>query len=164
MLIASEMMFFTGLIAAYLVLRGTAGPWPPPDQPRLPLAVTWVNTLVLVLSAVTMRRAVRAPAGADGPRFRSSLGATALLGTTFLAIQGSEWVRLIRHGLTVSTSMYGATFYALIGAHGTHVLAAVIWLLVLVAGPGRRGVDLLALYWYFVCGLWLVLFPLVYLV
>ncbi len=164
MLIASELMFFTGLIAAYLVLRGTAGPWPPPDQPRLPLTITWINTFVLMLSAVTMRRSVNGLGAGNEARFRSSLGATALLGTTFLVIQGSEWVRLIRHGLTVSTSMYGATFYALIGAHGTHVLAAVIWLLALFAGSRRRGVDLLALYWYFVCGLWAVLFPLVYLV
>jgi len=157
-------MFFTGLITAYLVLRGTAGPWPPPGEPRLPLAVTWVNTFVLLLSAATMRRAWRSLVSGRDARFRSSLAATALLGATFLLIQGSEWFRLIRHGLTVSTSMYGAMFYTLIGAHGTHVLAAVIWLLALAArSRSPRGVDLLAAYWYFVCGLWLVLFPLVYL-
>jgi heme/copper-type cytochrome/quinol oxidase subunit 3 len=169
--IVAELMFFTGLIGAYVVLRGSAGTWPPPDQPRLPLAVTWVNTFVLFMSCWTMYRAWCAHRDKDPVRLYRSLVETTLLGSAFLAIQGTEWVRLVHHGLTVSTSLYGATFYTLIGTHGLHVLAAVIWLVVVVARfHGDRfslkraaGTDLCALYWYFVCGLWAVLFPLVYL-
>ncbi len=171
MAIVAESMFFTGLIGAYVVLRGSAGSWPPPGQPRLPLAVTWANTFVLFTSCWTMHRAWCAHRDKKSDRLYRSLVETTLLGSAFLAIQGTEWTRLVHHGLTVSTSLYGATFYTLIGTHGLHVLAAVIWLVVVVArfrgdrfSLGRAaGVDLCALYWFFVCGLWAVLFPLVYL-
>ncbi len=171
MLIAAETMLFTGLIGAYMVLRGSAPSWPPPDQPRLPLAVTWANTGVLAVSCWTISRAWSAWKARQARRLRWALIETTLLGGTFLSIQGSEWIRLVRHGLTLSTSLYGATFYTLIGIHGVHVAAAVIWLLVMVIRfRGDRfslkraaGVDLCALYWYFVCALWGVLFPLVYL-
>jgi heme/copper-type cytochrome/quinol oxidase subunit 3 len=172
MLLAAEVMFFTGLIGAYVVLRGSvAGPWPPPDQPRLPLAVTSVNSAILFLSAWTMRRAVVALERTLPRSLRWALVETALLGATFLVIQGSEWARLVWHGLTASSSIYGATFYTLIGTHGLHVAAAVVWLTVVALRfHGDRfslkrtsGVEALSLYWYFVCALWAVLFPLVYL-
>jgi cytochrome c oxidase subunit III len=174
MLMVAESMLFTPLIGGYIVLRGSGGSgaaWPPPGQPMLPLAVTWVNTCVLAASCVTMARAWRALGRIQTGRLRASLVETALLGSTFLAIQGIEWVRLVQFGLRLSGGIYGATFYALIGFHGLHVLAAVCWLLWVVARfRGDRftlrrthGVDLCALYWFFVCGLWAVLFPLVYL-
>ena len=59
---------------------------------------------------------------------RRYLLATLALGVTFLAVQGSEWVRLVAHGLKLSSGMYGGTFYLLIGCHGAHVTAGVIWL------------------------------------
>ena len=172
MLLAAETMLFTGLIGAYIVLRGSSvEPWPPAGQPRLPLAVTWANTIVLMLSAWTMRRASVALFRRQPRTLRIALIATACLGAAFLLIQGTEWTRLILHGLTVSSSLYGATFYTLIGVHGAHVAAAVVWLVaVALRFRGDRftlsrasGVDVLAIYWYFVCAVWAVLFPLVYL-
>lgn len=171
MLMAAETMLFTGLIGAYVVLRGSAEVWPPPDQPRLPIGVTWVNTAVLLVSCWTMRRASVALAGRAASSLFRALVQTAALGSTFLVIQGTEWVRLIRYGLTVSSGLYGATFYTLIGVHAFHVLAAVIWLIWVTArfrgrrfSLGRAAVaDMCALYWYYVCGLWAILFPLVYL-
>ncbi len=96
---------------------------------------------------------------------------TALLGTLFLAVQGAEWVRLLHQGLTLASGTYGATFYVLIGCHAAHVLVAVAWLVatVLLAGLGRftasrhAALEMCGIYWYFVCGLWVILFPLVYL-
>jgi len=172
MLLAAETMLFTGLIGAYVVLRGASpAPWPPPDQPRLPLAVTGINTAVLFLSALTMFLGTRALAGRRSRALRLALIETTLLGTAFLVIQGTEWVRLVLHGLSASESLYGATFYTLIGVHGVHVLAAVVWLAWVTARfRGDRfsfrkaaGVEVLSLYWYYVCGVWAVLFPLVYL-
>ena len=171
MVMVAETMLFTTLIGGYVVLRGASGPWPPAGQPRLPLAVTWVNTFVLFMSCWTMFRAWSALKKREPQRLRYSLAETALLGSTFLAIQGTEWVRLVRYGMTLSTSIYGATFYMLIGFHGLHVLVAVAWLLWVVSRfRGDRFtlkkaavVDLCALYWFYVCSLWAVLFPLVYL-
>ena len=164
MVIVAETMLFTTLVGGYLVLRGAGGPWPPPGQPRLPLALTWVNTGVLLASCFTMFRAWGALKTGDAGRLRSSLVGSALLGSTFLVIQGSEWARLVGFGMTMSASIYGATFYALIGLHGVHVLAAVVWLGCVTLRRRAAGADLCAIYWFYVCGLWAFLFPLVYLI
>jgi heme/copper-type cytochrome/quinol oxidase subunit 3 len=171
MFLAFEAMFFGGLLGAFLVFRLSSLQWPPPGQPYLPGGITWINTGVLLLSAYTMRRAQRALRDGDHSGVLTGLGTTTLLGTTFLAVQGTEWVRLVRHGLTLSSGTYGSTFYTLIGCHGAHVLGAVAWLLVVLwqAVGGRFtprqhvGIQLCGMYWYFVVGLWPVLFALVYL-
>jgi heme/copper-type cytochrome/quinol oxidase subunit 3 len=169
-LLVAESMFFSGLIGAYLVFRFGSGAWPPPNLPRLPLFVTWINTAVLLASGVTMLRARRAVARADGAALLRNLAITAALGIVFLVVQGSEWARLIHHGLTLSAGMYGATFYTLIGTHALHVVGAVLWL-GLVWFWARRGritasndgaLDACAIYWIFVCALWVALFALVY--
>lgn len=171
MFLAAEAMFFAGLIGAFIVFRLSSSAWPPPFQPRLPVAVTGVNTAILLLSWVTMRLALRAiRLGTVEPLVRYLL-ATMLLGGLFLSIQGYEWVRLIQFGLTVSSGIYGATFYTLVGIHGLHVLGAVLWLMVVLvqARRGRftaercTGVETCSMYWTFVVGLWPILYGLVYL-
>ena len=171
MVIASEMMLFSGLIGTFLVYRMQSAFWTPPALPRLPIAVTWVNTFVLLSSAVTMTLALRAVHQSRQRLTRRYLIATLALGMTFLAVQGSEWVRLVAHGLKLSSGMYGGTFYLLIGCHGAHVTAGVIWLACVVwfAMRGRynarnaHAIELCAVYWYFVCAVWPLLFGLVYL-
>ena len=171
MLLGAEVMFFAGLIGAFLVFRLSASVWPPPFQPRLPTGVTGVNTAILLASAVTMHLSVRnARAGAIAALVRQ-LTMTALLGSVFLVVQGYEWVRLIHFGLTASSSVYGGMFYALIGAHGAHVFGGLIWLFVVWIQARRRrfsksgyaGVQTAAMYWTFVVALWPVLYGLVYL-
>lgn len=171
MLMSGEVMFFAGLVSAYFVLRTGAAVWPPPLQPRLPVAVTAINTAVLLGSSVFMRRAMRALGRGDRAALVGRLGAAAGLGALFLAIQGFEWARLVRFGLTMSSGVFGATFYTLIGAHAVHVLGALVWLAVVLAlatagrvAPGREGVArACAMYWHFVVGLWPVLYVAVYL-
>jgi len=152
------MMLFSGLIGTFLVYRMSAAFWPPPSLPRLPIGVTWVNTFVLLSSALTMTLALRAIHRSRQRLTRRYLLATLVLGVTFLAVQGSEWVRLVAHGLKLSSGMYGGTFYLLIGCHGAHVTAGVIWLACVVwfAMSGRynarnaHAIELCAVYWYFV--------------
>jgi len=169
--IGAESMLFAGLIGTFLVFRLAAREWPPATLPRLPLAMTAVNTVVLFASLVPLTDALRAVRRDDRSRLVRAIALTAALGALFLAVQGAEWVRLVRHGLTLGSGTYGATFYVLIGCHGVHVLVAVAWLAV-VALLARRGafrprrhagLEMCAMYWYFVCALWAVLFPLVYL-
>lgn len=169
--LAFEGMFFAGLIGAFLVFRLGSQMWPPVGQPRLPLLLTWANTIGLLFSGYTMHSALRAMRRGDRDGVGAGLSGTAMLGTIFLVVQGSEWLRLIRHGLTLSAGIYGSTFYTLIGCHALHVLGAVIWVLVARFGWGgirfspRRqvGLELCGMYWYFVVALWPVLFALVYL-
>lgn len=170
MFLASEAMFFAGLIGAFLVFRLGSANWPPPFQPRLPLLVTGINTLILLSSALTMRRALGAIRSGRADGLARNLLTTVLLGVLFLAVQGYEWLRLIGFGLTVSSGTYGATFYTLIGFHGLHVLGAVIWLTVVLirsrlgrfTARNHAGVELCAIYWNFVVALWPILYGLVY--
>jgi cytochrome c oxidase subunit 3 len=169
--LGAEAMFFAGLIGAYLVFRVGSPIWPPPFQPRLPIGVTGVNTVILLASAVTIRLGIRAVRSGNVRKMIRLLGLTASLGAAFLAIQGYEWFQLIQFGLTVSSSVYGGLFYLLIGFHGLHVIGALIWLLVVfaLAKQGRFtkdrhvGIQTCGMYWTFVVGLWPLLYGLVYL-
>jgi heme/copper-type cytochrome/quinol oxidase subunit 3 len=171
MVLGSEAMFFAGLIGAYLVFRVGATIWPPPFQPRLPVIVTGINTAILLASALTMRQAIHAVRRGDPSRLTRHIGVTALLGATFLTVQGFEWLELIHFGLTVSSSVYGGLFYTLIGFHAAHVLVALVWLCVVfrLALNGRYskayhvGLQTCAMYWTFVVALWPILYGLVYL-
>ena len=169
MFIAAEVMFFSGLIGAFIVFKLSAEIWPPPFQPRLPAGVTGLNTAVLLLSGVAMQLAMRAAAARQGKDIVvRRLSYAAIFGTIFLLVQGYEWLRLVHYGLTLSSSVYGATFYTLIGCHGAHVLGALAWLAI-VAVRARRGtagdeaVQICGMYWTFVVALWPVLYVLVYL-
>lgn len=171
-LICGEIMFFGGLVSAFLILRMTSALWPPPLQPRLPIGVTGVNTLVLLASSVAMVAASRALERDDMRGLVRRLLVVGGLGVAFLAVQGYEWVRLVSFGLTVSSGAYGGAFYTLIGAHAAHVVAAVIWVaaMVLLAARGRFAdgrtgpLRACAIYWHFVVALWPILYVAVYLV
>jgi len=169
--IASEVMLFGGLLSAFMILRAENSEWPPIGQPRLPLLVTTLNSLVLFVSGWTVIRAVRAAKNGERAALTNRLSLTLLLGTVFLFVQGSEWLRLIHFGLTVSSSVYGGLFYTLVGVHAVHVMGAVVALCVVLrlARQGHylpddySGVVACALYWCFVVLLWGVIYATVYL-
>jgi cytochrome c oxidase subunit 3/cytochrome o ubiquinol oxidase subunit 3 len=101
------------------------------------------------------------------------LSLTILLGGLFLYGTGREWYRLIyEHGLTISTNLFGTTYYSLVGLHAFHVTAGLLMLsIVLLFGlagrvsPEQSGrVDVLSLYWHFVDAVWVVVFTVVYVV
>lgn len=171
MFLGAEAMFFAGLIGAFLVFRIASPVWPPPFQPRLPSEVTGINTLILLASAVAMRLGLKAIQRGDRSRLVRLLSWTAAAGTMFLLIQGFEWFRLLRFGLTLSSSVYGGLFYTIIGCHALHVFGALVWVLVVYqkarSGKYTRenyvGLQTCSMYWVFVVGLWPILYGLVYL-
>jgi len=169
--IGSEVMFFAGLITAFVILRAGALAWPPPGQPRLPVEVSGVNALVLIASGFAMYKALREIRRDRREAAIKWIIATALLGAAFLTVQGFEWLRLVGFGLTVSSSLYGGIFYTAVGAHGLHVAAAMVALLFVLRGAiaGRytssdcHGVEVCWLYWSFVVVLWPILYAFLYL-
>lgn len=171
--IGTDIMFFAGLIGSFIVFRFGAEDWPPAGQPILPLGVTVINTLVLLLSGLTMATTWRSLSKWNRKKVLKWLTITLIGGVTFLLIQGYEWVRLIRFGLTLTSGVYGATFYTIIGCHALHVLGAAIWLSIVVlklhfnpnayGSRAHTGIKLIALYWFLVVLLWPVLYGLVYL-
>jgi heme/copper-type cytochrome/quinol oxidase subunit 3 len=169
--IAGDVMLFAGLLFAFWVVRLSAPVWPPPLQPRLPVEVTAVNTLILLASAPAVAAGLRA-ARRQALRIATRwIAGGAALGALFVVGQGYEWIRLIGFGVTVTSGTYGGLFYMVIGAHALHVIVALAWLTVASARvrPGRAApgggaaLDACALYWYFVVALWPLLYVTVYL-
>ena len=172
-LLGAETMLFSGLIGTFLVFRVGNVTWPPPSHIgiELPRVVTGINTALLLISGYTMFQAWRAIQKNSVKQLRNWLLITGMLGLLFLGIQGSEWVQLIRKGLTLQSGVYGGIFYVLIGCHAVHVMSAVIWVFIVLgmAMAGRfsaeryTGVDTCTIYWIFVVALWPILYVLVYL-
>ncbi|MCP4125318.1 MAG: heme-copper oxidase subunit III [Bacteroidetes bacterium] len=167
-LLFTELMFFVGLISAYIVNRAGVANWPPSGQPRLPIEITGVNTIFLLTSALTIFLFYR-KYRTDG-NAKSMLLLTIGLGVLFLGIQGFEWVKLLGFGLTTTSSLYGSFFYGIIGVHAFHVVIGVFLLFYLLNQYNKaekseiKGkVIACSMYWYFVVGIWPVLYFLVYL-
>lgn len=164
-------MFFAGLIGAYVVLRYGGAAWPPPGMPSLPVRLAGCSTAAILLSSLALRRAVRSLRRLDAPGLRRWLFAAAALGVAFLALQGTQWRRLIASGLGFAGATYGTIFYVLTGAHAAHALSGILWLLAIafrqreiwVPERRRRGIESCALYWHFVGAVWAVLYVALYL-
>jgi heme/copper-type cytochrome/quinol oxidase subunit 3 len=166
--VIAEMMFFSGLISAHAIVKTTSlSGWPPAGQPRLPVERTLINTAALILSGFVLAWAHRAYKEGSRAASRRMLAAM-LLGLFFVGFQGVEWVALLHEGLTITSSTHGGFFYLIIGAHGLHALAGIgvlVWAyLRLLRGKLVLG-ELVAteIFWYFVVGLWPILYWRVYL-
>jgi len=164
--IATEVMFFAGLISAFIVTRAGVV-WPPVNQPRLPVEATALNTLLLLASGLALWQANRAFGEFDGERTKKLLGLTIALGFCFVVIQGYEWLRLLSFGLTVQSSIYGAFFYMIVGTHALHAVVALLALGYCYLQFGhndlpRTTFSATQIFWYFVVLLWPILYVLVY--
>jgi cytochrome c oxidase subunit III len=169
--IASEVMFFGGLFGAYFTIRSAATQWPPPDTPHLSAPYAAILTTILVSSSVTMQLGVWAIRKNNQRRLLLWLAVSLLLGATFLCMQALEYANLIEEGLTLSSGVFGSTFYTLTGFHGAHVAggAAFILIVLLRARSGQftaryhDTVEMASYYWHFVDVVWLGLFSTIYL-
>ena len=169
--IASEAVLFLTLIVTFAVVRAGYPEWPPSDQPRLPVMMSFFNTLVLLGSGAAMFGAWRSIRRGSVPSSRRLLTTATLLGILFLVVQGVEWVRLIDFGLTVTQNIYGAVFYVMIGMHALHVFIAVLGLLYVSRRFGKGaysrkahdGLTMGGMFWGFVVLVWPILFVFVYL-
>jgi cytochrome c oxidase subunit 3 len=165
--LASELMFFSGLFAAWFTLRSSTTPWPPPDV-ELSTSRTALATAVLIASSFTMHRAVGAATRGDRVGSVRWLGLTALLGAVFLGNQAWEYVEA---PFRISSHAYGSMFYLLTGFHGLHVLGGLAFMAAvaaMVSGSGSRApvaptVEVCAYYWHFVDVVWVAMFATIYL-
>jgi heme/copper-type cytochrome/quinol oxidase subunit 3 len=167
--LASEIMFFAGLIVAYLTIRFSSADWPVVSE-VLNVPLVAANTFILIVSSVTMVLAFDRVERGD-EKFRYLLLATAVLGTIFVGVQAFEWQELLHEGIEPSTNLFGATFYTLTGFHGAHVSIGVLWVLWVTIKAFRggyardhQGVELVGLYWHFVDLVWIILFTILYLI
>jgi cytochrome c oxidase subunit 3 len=169
--IASEVMFFGGLFGAYFTIRSAATQWPPEGTPHLETWYAAILTTILVSSSVTMQLGVWAIRKNDQRKLVLWLAASLLLGALFLCGQAYEYSTLIGEGMTLSSGVFGSTFYTLTGFHGAHVAggAAFILIVLLRARSGQftdryhDTVEMASYYWHFVDVVWLGLFSTIYL-
>ncbi len=165
--LASELLLFGGLFAAYFALRGATSPWPP-EGAVLDTRLSAVATLVLIASSFTFIAGERAAARGALTAFTRWVVATLILGATFLSMQVYDWTHL---SFEISSHAYGTMYYTLTGVHGLHVLAGLVLMLVLLGrlaqGAYRTGVldgpTAVGYYWHFVDVVWIVLFAVIFL-
>ena len=165
--VVAETMTFLGLVSAFTLARAGAEIWPPPGQPRLPVEATALTTLALLVSGVFLYRAGRAYRQDPG-RARLPFLISMLLGTFFVVFQGAEWVALLNQGLTLVSSQHGSFFYLIVGLHGLHAVGALVynWVCYQALRKRRLGPSALGaaqVLWYFVVGIWPILYLRVYL-
>ena len=167
-LIFAESAIFTIFVVAYLFYVGKSLTGP---TPREVLETPILYTICLLSSSLTIHAAGKLLDRGKRGAFLFLWLLTIVLGALFLFGTGQEWHRLIyEHGLTISTNLFGTTYYSLVGLHAFHVTAGLIMLsIVLFFGlAGRVGpeqsarVDVLSLYWHFVDAVWVVVFTVVY--
>jgi cytochrome c oxidase subunit III len=166
--LASELMFFGGLFAAYFTLKAEAKVWPPPGV-HLETLTSALATLVLIASSGTMHLAVRSRERGDRAGMVRWLVITFALGALFLTNQAREFFVL---DFQISSHSYGSIYYTMTGFHGLHVLAGLVLMvvaLVIATGPGplaRRGpvVESISYYWHFVDVVWIGLFTTIFVI
>jgi len=168
-LIVTEFTIFSVFVVAYIFYIGKSLSGPTPSQ-VLELPV-WA-TICLLSSSITVGIAERALKAGRIQRFKLWTGATILLGLEFLRNTAVEWRHLINDfHLTITTNLFGTTFYSLVGLHASHVVIGLSLLLIVLAlafggsmqGQGRR-FEFLAWYWHFVDAVWVIVFTVVYVI
>lgn len=184
-LIGSECLLFASLISMYLVYKGKSlvGPLPHTESQcmldgkmqtcgqifEIPL-VTF-GTAILLFSSFFVVMALNGAQSNNRKKLITWLSLTVLCGLFFIGMQVYEFQHFYHKGLGYSTNLFSSSFYTLTGFHGSHVTVGVIWLstLLVLAIRGKippakaLNLEIAALYWHFVDVVWIVIFPVVYL-
>lgn len=168
--IASSVLLFTVLLAAYIIRRSAAD-W---TDVRLP-NVFLISTIAIVLSSLTLHNANQAFRHERFDSYRTNMGTTLVLGTLFIVLQAWGWRQMIRSGIGLTGNPSGSFVYIISGVHLLHILIGLIFIVIAliealrrrpyidsfvysVNPPNQLKLRLLTLYWHFVDVLWIVLF------
>jgi cytochrome c oxidase subunit III len=180
--IGSECLLFGSLIASYMAYKGESLSGPYPHDTVLPdgtvahglldIPLTSVSTAVLLFSSLFMVLGLAGVQRNDRKAGAFWLLMTAFFGSIFLGFQVYEFTHFWNEGLTLSSNLFGSTFYMLTGFHGAHVLVGVLYMITLAVlvwtgriGPAKSiNVEIGGLYWHFVDVVWIIIFPLIYLI
>ena len=174
--ITSEVMFFSGLFAAYFSTRAqnavTTG-WPPAQfkDTLNPLSLILVATVILIASSFFCQFAVWSIRRGDRTGFIRNISITFVLGIAFLLMQAYDYSLLFGEGMTMGSGPFGTTYFTLTGFHGAHVFGGVLMLGVILyrgmagqfSAKHHDAVEAVSLYWHFVDVVWIILFSVLYL-
>jgi|SRR5579872_2311457 len=169
-LIAAESAIFAIFVVAYVFYFGKSLTGP---LPKDVLSVPIVYTICLLSSSLTIHFAGKSLRGGEVLTFGVWWLATIALGAAFLYGTGTEWYRLIyTEGFTISTNLFGTTYYSLVGLHAFHVIVGLVTLIIVmiftmtgdVGSEHAERIEVLSLYWHFVDVVWIVVFTVVYVI
>jgi heme/copper-type cytochrome/quinol oxidase subunit 3 len=170
--LTSEIMLFGSFFASYILLRNGADQWPAGSE-YLNIPMATVNTFVLIASSVTMVMSWASLMRKDFGKYRLFMGATIVLGITFLFIKYFEYSEKLHHGLLPSTNTFLAIYFTMTGLHALHVVGGSV-INAYLLGPGAKmwktnpaqftnRVESAGLFWHLVDLIWIFLFPVLYL-
>jgi len=172
--IASEVMFFAALFAAYFNARATLPVFPPEGTEFLdPLGLPLIATTILLISSATMQWGTSRIRKGDRTGLNRAVTVTLILGVIFLLMQAYDYYELVTHeNFGINSGVYGTLFYTMTGFHGAHVLGGVIGLAVILsrglAGQFTKqhhvAVEAVHYYWHFVDVVWIILFLVIYVI
>lgn len=166
----TDCVLFASLFGAYAVLRNqTAGGVTGNEIFDLPFVL--IETLILLTSSFTCGLAMLAMHKRDKSGVLAWFGVTFLLGTSFLAMELTEFTHLVSEGNSWRESAFLSSFFTLVGTHGLHILTGLIWMSVLayhtfkkgLTEPMTRRLTMLSLFWHFLDVVWIFIFTIVYL-
>jgi cytochrome c oxidase subunit 3 len=171
--IASEIMFFAALFAAYFNTKATAAVWPPEGTDFInPIPLPLIVTIILVSSSFVMQWGVWRIRKGDRTGMNRAIAVTLLLGVIFLILQVYDYYNLVTNdNFGINSGIYGTLFYTMTGFHGAHVFGGVVGLTVILT-RGMQGqfsskhyiaVEAVSAYWHFVDIVWVALFATIYL-
>jgi heme/copper-type cytochrome/quinol oxidase subunit 3 len=169
--LASEIMLFGGLISAYVILRSGSAHMVMPPRSMMGIPLATFNTFALITSSVTMVLALAAIQEGNIERFKRWILCTIGGGLIFLCVKAYEYQHKWHEGITLSSNLFGSFYYTLTGLHVLHVTGGLV-LMAYIYVAGSRGhftpdshdrVECAGLYWHFVDLVWVILFPILYL-
>jgi nitric oxide reductase NorE protein len=163
-LIGSELLVFGGALLAFSGARLVDPPAFAAAQDHLDRLTGLINVMVLVTSGLFAAFAVEAAHVRNVARARALLLVASLLGLVFLTIKGFEYSNELAAGLTIDSGTFFTLYYLITGFHALHVVFGIIVLGVVAAWPSRINVESGAAFWHMVDLIWLLVFPVLYLV
>jgi cytochrome c oxidase subunit 3/cytochrome o ubiquinol oxidase subunit 3 len=166
----TESSLFTIFVVAYLFYLGKSLN---PPYPREVLEFPWLGSFFLFGSSATVVVAEHRLKKGNLGGFHLWWLITILMGFGFLIYTGAEWYHLIYHdGLTLSTNLFGSTFYSLVGLHASHVVVGLVLLTIILVASltgniqprHHEHIQMISWYWHFVDGIWAVVVTVVYII
>lgn len=170
--LASDCMFFGTLISTHLIYR-KVNPDVVDPKAIFDIELTSFSTFILLMSSLLMAMAVSAIHKHNIKSMQKCLIGVLIFGIIFVGAQVYEFMHFVKHAeLTLSSSIFGSTFYVLTGTHGVHVTLGLVWLFgwLVFSFTGKMkpehalDIEVAGLYWHFVDIVWIIIFPFVYLV
>ncbi len=166
----TDCILFASLFATYAVLRNNTNGGPDAGE-LFSLPFVLVETLLLLTSSFVCGLAILAAYNKNKSQALAWLGVTFLLGLAFVGMELYEFSQLVHEGNSWQSSAFLSAFFTLVGTHGLHITAGLIWISVIAMQIARRGITgstmkrltLFSLFWHFLDVVWIFIFTIVYL-